>query len=147
MVDVTLTDLLGSNPVTADLTGDEPIETVKSGVSEAATLRQLSSTPINAQVGTSYSLILTDQGGVVTMANASANSVTIPLNATIAFPIGATMLVRWLGTGITSIAAAGGVTIQKKASIGLALSEQYATALLHKVAVNTWAVTGELAPI
>lgn len=147
MVDVTLSDLLGTNPVTAAIDGEEPIETVKSGVSEAAKLRQLSSTPINAQTGTSYTLALSDQGEVITMNNGSSNVVTIPLNASVAFAIGTTLLVRWDGSGETSIAATGGVTIKKRASIGLALAEQHATAFLQKVAINTWFLSGELAPV
>lgn len=146
MVDITLETMASTAPVTADLTGEEPIETEISLVGQGARLRQLSSTPINAKVA-SYVLLITDQGKCITIDDSSANTLTIPLNASVAFPIGATLLVRQLGTGNTSIVATGGVTIQKKASVGLALSEQFATVFLHKVATDTWQLSGELAPV
>lgn len=143
MADVTLTGLLGTNPVTAALTGDEPIETVVSAVSEAAELRQLSFAPLKDLAGTSYNLVLIDQGKVLTPSNGAANTVTIPLNSSVAFPIGATLLVRQIGTGQTTIVAAGGVTIQKKVSSTLAIGERYGQIVLHKIDTDTWHTTGE----
>jgi len=147
MADITLTQLITSNPVTTALSGEEPIETVVSSTSEAARLRQLSTTPIVPQTGTSYTLALTDQGKLTTMSNSVSNSVTVPTNATVAFPIGTTLLVGQIGTGQTSIVAAGGVSIQKKASASLNLSEQFARVVLHKIGTNTWHLTGELTPL
>lgn len=143
MADKTLTQLLATNPVTAALTGDEPIETVTAGTSVAAKLRQLSMAPIGINAGTTYTLGITDQGKVVTMTNASANTVTVPTNASVAFPIGASLLIRQQGGGATTIAAAGGVVINKKASLTLTLAEQYAQVVLHKTAEDTWHTTGE----
>ena len=147
MADIKLSQLLTSNPVTAPMDGEEPIETVKSSTSEAARLRQLSATPTVPVAGTAHILALTDQGKVVTMSSASANTVTVPNNSSVAFPVNATLLVRQIGTGQTSIAAAGGVTIEKKASASLNLSEQQAQVVLHKVATNTWHLAGELTPL
>jgi hypothetical protein len=144
MVDTTITQLLASNPVTTALTGEEPIETVVSSTSEAARLRPFSTTPIVPQTGANRTLALTDQGKLTTMSNAASNSVTVPTNAAVAFPIGATLLVEQIGTGQTSIVASGGVTIRKKASVGFSLSERYSRIVLHKVAINTWHLTGEL---
>ncbi len=143
MVDKTLSDLLSGAPVTTALTGDEPLETVVSGVSKGAKVKQLSFAPLNPQTGTSYTLDVEDQGRVVTMSNASANAVTIPLDATEPFPIGASLLVRQIGAGVTSIAVTGGVTLQIKASLTQDIAEQYGQIVLHKVATNTWHTTGE----
>lgn len=145
MADVTLAEMLTNNPVTADLTGDEPIETVVAATSEAAKLRQLSFAPLNAQTGTAYTLAASDQGKVVTMSNAAANVVTVPLDATTTYAIGTTLLVRQIGTGVTSFVAEGGVTIQNKASITLSISEKFGQAVLHKIASETWHICGELA--
>lgn len=147
MVDKTLSALLSESPVTEDITGDEPIETVIAGVSKAFKLRQLSATPINAQTGTSYVLVITDQGTVVTMDNVASSTLTIPNNSTVAFNIGATIIIRRIGDGGVTYTAAGGVTIEKKVSVGFDIAEKFAQIVLHKIAVNTWHVAGEIAPV
>ena len=43
-------------------------------------------TAINTQTGTTYTLALADKGKIVEMNNASANTLTIPTNASVAFP-------------------------------------------------------------
>ena len=143
MADKTLSSLLSTNPVTAAPTGDEPIETVVSGTSEAFKVRQLSNTPIVNKTD-NYTLALTDQGAVVSVLSSAAKTVTIPLNATVAFAIGTTLLVRGLGTGAVDIAAAGGVTINKRASNSLVLLEQNAQVVLHKINTDIWHLAGEL---
>ncbi len=144
MANKTLTNIVTDNPVTAPLDGSEPFETVVSAVSAGGKLRQLSFTPINPQT-ISYQLVLIDQGKVVTMNSSSSITLTIPSNATVAFLIGTTILIRRLGTGGVTMAAAGGVTIQKKSSIGFNLSEQFAQCVIHKIATNTWHLAGEIA--
>ncbi len=42
----------------------------------------------DAQTGTTYTTVLNDNGQVVTMNNASANTLSIPTNASVAYPIG-----------------------------------------------------------
>jgi hypothetical protein len=61
---------------------------------------------INNQTGTSYTLALTDIGNDVTLSNASAIALTIPLAS--GFPIGSTITVRNIGAGaVTSTKVAG----------------------------------------
>lgn len=100
---------------------------------------------IDAQTGTTYTLILTDQNSLVTMSNSSANTLTVPANASVAFPIGAQVTVEQTGTGITTIAAAGGVTINGAAGV-LTLGGRYAFATLTKTATNTWSTAGGYGP-
>jgi hypothetical protein len=92
---------------------------------------------INFQTGTAYTLALADQEGVVEMNNAAANTLTVPANATIAFPIGTKISVLQEGAGLTTIAAAGGVTVR---NVG-ALAGQYKTSLLLKRATDEWIQT------
>jgi len=99
----------------------------------------LVSLPINAQTGTSYTLVLTDAGKQVDMSNAGANTLNIPTNANEPFEIGTIIWVCMKGTGITTIAGAG-VTLQKPAAKALAISAQYEMARLHKIATDTWRV-------
>jgi hypothetical protein len=99
---------------------------------------------INAQTGASYSLLLTDQQKLVTMSNASANTVTFPLNATVAFPVGTVVTIAQIGAGQTTLVATGGVTLNKPATQSLILAEQYATVTAVKLATDTWLLSGML---
>lgn len=102
----------------------------------------------NAQTGSTYTLVLTDGNpgsttGGVSMSNASANTLTVPTNASVAFPVGWTIPILQLGTGATTIAAAGGVTINSPGGY-LTIGAQNAIAVLVKTATNTWQLTGSL---
>lgn len=91
---------------------------------------------INAQTGAAYQLTLADADSVVTMNNASPNTVTVPLNSVAAFVAGSTVAVAQLGDGVTSIVAASGVTIICRN--GLALSGKGGTAALLCLGPDTW---------
>ena len=99
----------------------------------------------NAQTGTSYTLVLGDAGKMVTMSNSSANTLTVPPNSTAAFAVGTIIQVMQLGSGITTIAAGSGVTVNKSSLQTLAVNGQYAVACLIKTATNTWVAYGNLA--
>ena len=91
---------------------------------------------VNAQTGTSYTLVLTDAGKQITMTNASASTLTVPTNATVAFATGVKIIVINLGAGAVTLTPAGGVTISANTT-NLALT-QYQVATLIKTATNTW---------
>ena len=97
---------------------------------------------INAQAA-SYTLVLLDDGKVVEVSFATANALTVPLNATVAFPIGTQITVIQTGAGQTTITATAGVTIN--ATPGLKLRAQWSAATLIKRATNTWVAIGDLA--
>jgi len=92
---------------------------------------------INAQTGTTYTLVLTDAGKNVTTSNASAVTVTIPTNASVAFPTGTVISITNLGAGVTTVAASGGVTLS-----GTTLTiAQYNRSSIMKTATDTWVLT------
>lgn len=96
----------------------------------------------NAQT-TSYTLVLSDAGKVVTMSNASANNLTVPPNASVAFPTNTRIdIIQW-GAGQTTVVAGSGVTIYSSGS-KLKLTGQYSGATLWKQATNTWVLVGDL---
>jgi len=97
---------------------------------------------VNAQTGTSYTLVFTDQGGMVTMSNSSANTLTVPPNSSVALPVGTTVLVASLGTGQTSIVAGAGVTIN--GTPGLKIRTRYSAATLIQLSADNWIVVGDL---
>ena len=93
---------------------------------------------VNTQTGTSYTLVLTDAGKQVTMSNASASTLTVPANASVAFVIGTRISVINLGAGIVTLTPAAAVTISNAAA-DLTIP-QYGVAILFKVATNEWVV-------
>jgi len=103
---------------------------------DAATLSSF-----NAQAS-SYTLALSDATNMVEMTGSSANTVTIPTNASVAFPVGTAIDIFQRGTGQTTIAAAAGVTVLY--TPGLKLRAQYSAATAIKRDTNTWIVSGDL---
>jgi hypothetical protein len=95
----------------------------------------------NAQTAT-YTLVLTDASDIVEMNVGSANNLTVPLNSSVAFPVGTTLTVLQTGTGQTTINPTGGVTIN--GTPGLKLRAQWSSATLIKRATDTWVAIGDL---
>lgn len=87
---------------------------------------------------TSYTLAISDAGGIVEMNNASANTVTIPPNSNVAFPVGTRIDITQYGAGATSLVAGSGVTIRGKLNV----VTQYSGITLYKRDTNEWVATG-----
>jgi len=96
----------------------------------------------NAQTGTAYTLVLSDIGKIVEMNNASANTLTIPLNSSVALAVGSSITVLQTGAGQTTILGASGVTVNS--TPGLKLRTQWSSATLIKRATDTWIAIGDL---
>ena len=75
---------------------------------------------------------------------ASANVVTIPLNATVAFPTTTVLEVCQIGAGVTTITPAAGATLNG-GTAGIALRTRYSTASLRKLSTDAWVVSGDFA--
>jgi hypothetical protein len=98
---------------------------------------------INAQTGASYTTVLTDDGKLITVSNASANTLTIPPNSSVAYGIGTQINIAQLGAGTVTITAGAGVTLNSAGS-KLKTDAQYAVATCVKTDTNTWFVVGNL---
>jgi hypothetical protein len=96
---------------------------------------------VNAQTGTTYTTVLTDNNKVVTLDNASAIALTVPLNASVAYPTGAQIHLYNKGAGQVTVAGDAGVTVNS--SNGLKLRAQYSVATLIKLDTNTWVLIGD----
>jgi hypothetical protein len=101
---------------------------------------------INAQTGTTYTTVLDDNGKLVTQTNASAIATTIPLNASVAYPIGAQINIAQMGAGQVTISGASGVTIASTGATATTpkLRAQYSTATAVQTATDTWLVMGDI---
>jgi len=94
----------------------------------------------NAQTGTTYTLALTDVAKVVSLTNGSAITLTIPTNATVAFPTGTQILLYQGGAGQVTVSGAG-VTIRAQGS-KTKMNGQYSVAGLLKVGTDEWVFFG-----
>ena len=110
-----------------------------SRLSEVSATRGLTSVnrPINAQTGTTYTLVFDDRGKIIEFSNASAITVTIPADATAPFYDGDVIEVVQTGAGGVTFSPAGGVTVNGFGGL-LSLNGQWASATLIKRNANTW---------
>jgi hypothetical protein len=91
----------------------------------------------------SYTLVLSDKDKLVEMNSSSANTLTVPLNSSEAFPVGSQINILQTGTGQTTIDPVdSGVTIN--ATPGLKLRARWSSATLIKRAENVWVLAGDL---
>jgi hypothetical protein len=99
--------------------------------------------PLNAQTGTTYTLVAGDAGDLVTLTNAAAITLTVPLNSSVAFAIGTQITITQSGAGTVTVAGAVGVTINS-ADGDLKLRTQWSAATLIKTDTNSWILIGDI---
>jgi hypothetical protein len=99
---------------------------------------------INAQTGTSYTLVSTDLNDLVTLTNASAITLTLPPSV---FTVGQQIHIAQLGAGQVTFTQGAGVTINSTGATSTApkIRAQYATATAICIASNTFLVIGDIA--
>lgn len=91
----------------------------------------------------SYTLALTDANSVTNMTGASSQTITIPPNSSVAFPIGTQITVLMNGAGAVVFAPGSGVTLTSK-DTKRTIDGQYASATLIKTATDSWTLIGAL---
>ena len=105
---------------------------------------------LNAQTGTTYTFVLTDADNrLVTASNTSAQTYSIPTNASVTYPVGSQINIIQINTGQVTINAvtSGTTTIASTGATSTApkLRARYSSATLIKVATDTWYVVGDIA--
>jgi hypothetical protein len=91
----------------------------------------------------SLTLALADAGTLLVMNNTGNATVTIPLNSSVAFPIGTSVNAISINTGLVTFAATAGVTILS-ADGALNLRTLGASGTAYKAGTDTWYVWGDL---
>ncbi len=116
-------------------------------VLSSAMYNSLVSFSLNDQTGTTYTPVLTDQYQVlVTRSNASASTMTIPTNASVAFPVGTVITVLNKGAGAVTISGAVGVTVLSAgATAASPVLNQYKSCALIQTSANNWYCVGAIA--
>ena len=110
--------------------------------SAAIDLGKLADATIDEQAS-SYTLALTDKNKFIKMTSGSANTVTVPTNASVAFPIGSQIHIIQYGSGKTQVIPVSG-TVTIDATPGAYLRAQYSSATLLKCDTNIWMLMGDL---
>jgi len=104
---------------------------------------------LNAQTGTTYTFVLTDNGRLVTASNAAAQTYSIPTDASVAYPIGTQINIIQIGAGQVTINAvtSGTTTISSTGATATApkLRAQFSSATCIKAATDLWYVVGDIA--
>jgi hypothetical protein len=122
---------------------------VSGDVLTAADMNALPSYTLNAQTGTTYTAVSSDQfSTLVTQSNASASTFRIPTNATTAFPIGTVLNIINIGAGVCTINAvtSGTTTILSAGAVPAAPTlAQYKAASCIKTGTDQWFVIGGVA--
>lgn len=135
LADVSVADLTAANVIatTGVVFPDNTIQT-SAGVPSLTTFTEKTS---------SYTLDTLDhQDNVVEINSSSATTFTIPTNATLAWPIGASMDILQTGTGQVTIAGAVGVTVNS--TPGLKLRTRWSSCTIMKRGTDSWIVYGDL---
>jgi len=95
---------------------------------------------VNAQTGTTYAPVLSDEGKLVTLSNASSITVTMPQDSTTAFPVGATIDFVGIGAGLVTFSAGTGATVNPTS----VTRAQWSAVTAIKRAANTWLIVGDI---
>ena len=140
-----LIEQIGSG-ISLDYSSTSKLVTESTGVSVSGDIRAtgslFSNISINAQTGTTYTTVLTDRSKLVTLDNASAVTVTIPPNSSVAYPTGTKIDLLAKGAGQVTVAAGAGVTVNSSQTLNL--RAQWSAASVVKLATDTWVLLGDL---
>jgi hypothetical protein len=102
---------------------------------------------VNAQTGTTYTPVLTDAAKMVTLSNASAITVTLPPNSSVAYAAGSKIDFIQKGAGQVTFAQGSGVTIRSVGATATApkLRVQYSGATAWYEGSDVWYIVGDIA--
>lgn len=155
------TSITTINSVNATQTSDiATINTNITGINSSITTINNSITTLNARMPssegvllvdgwqtpiatTTHTLTLANYNTTIVHTNASASTITVPPNSSVAFPINTQIDIVQNGVGKVTLAQWAGVTINSK-WWNKSLAAQYTWATLKKVWTDTWILFGEL---
>ena len=96
----------------------------------------------NQQTGTSYTLVLSDKDKMVELSNASAITLTVPLDSAVNFAVGSDVSIMQTGNGSVTVVPQSGVTVNFTPSNQTRAI--WSSASLIKRSANTWVLIGDL---
>lgn len=93
-----------------------------------------------------YTLVLSDLSSYIRVNNSIDVTITVPVEASVAFPIGTEIIFEQTGLGAVEVVGAIGVTINCAATHTPITNGQWAVAQIKKVATDEWTIFGNLVP-
>jgi hypothetical protein len=119
------------------------VKGVTSSIQNQLDTKLASIVSFNRRTSTPYTIALSDVNKMVEMDLSTGNTLSIPLNTTVNFPIGSVIMVSQYGAGQTTISGVSGVALR---SVGgwLKIAARYGVVSLVKVATDEWYVYGAL---
>lgn len=133
----------GANNYSLPTASSSTLGGIKVGAGLTISSGVLSAAAQVVDVTASKTLALTDTETLQDCSSSSAIEVTIPLNSSVAFPIGASIGINRLGSGTVTVKLTSGVTLNGGSS-NIAIKTQYKGAVLRKLGTNTWLLQGDV---
>jgi hypothetical protein len=104
---------------------------------------------IGNQSGTTYTFVLADQGKYIEFTNSSAVTISIPTDASVAFPVGTSIDIMQEGAGQLTVQAVSSGTTEVLSTGATAAAPKtrtrYSALTIKKVKNNGWRVIGDIA--
>jgi hypothetical protein len=135
------TGAVTTNKIAASIALTTPNIGAATGASLNCTNAVIDHPATNSRVA-NYTLVLADDGIIIETNSTSAIIISIPLESSVAFPIGTKITIIRANTGAASVAGVSGVTVNE--TPGLNLRAQWSAATLLKRAAHTWILMGDL---
>jgi hypothetical protein len=114
----------------------------------AGTVNMLGDVTLRAVTGTTDTFALTDINNyLITYSSTSSVAITIPLNSSVAIPVGSVINVIKIGaSGTITISGAVGVTVASAAAVSASptITTAFSAASCIKVATDSWYVVGKI---
>ena len=141
-----LAQLANTNSFTVRTTGAH--QTMAPSLTVSNTITVLHGVPVRTTGGNNVTLALGDNGKLIYCVNtASAMNIHIPNNSSVAFPVGAEMSflqhLTHASANTLGFSNAAGVILHSKEAANT-VADRFATAVLKKLATNTWILAGSL---
>jgi len=134
---------IASGAVTSAKIADGTIVNADINAAAAIDIGKIADVTIDTKTA-NYTLVLTDKNKFIEMNLAGANTVSVPTNASVAFPIGSQIHITQYGAGKTQIVAVTPGTTSVRSTPGTYLRAQYSSATLIKRATDEWYLVGDL---
>jgi len=141
-----LAQLANTNSFTVRTTGAH--QTMSPSLTVSNTITVLHGVPVRTVGGNNVTLALGDNGKLIYCVNtASAMNIHIPNNSSVAFPVGAEMSflqhLTHASANTLGFSNAAGVILHSKEAANT-VADRFTTAVLKKLATNTWVLAGSL---
>lgn len=110
-----------------------------SAMTVSASVADLAPIPATTQAGTTYTLALADAFSMILCSNAALVTVTVPTNASVAFPVGTQVALQSTGAGGVTLTTTSLTLNGSSPNTTIAQNE---VMVLEKTATDTWSIMG-----